>query len=239
MMRILFLLVVLLIGSTVIKAADKTGFVDKVYKDDEGEHKYVLFVPHSYTGEKEVPVILSLHGSGETKGGKKMPVEVGLGSAIKSREKTFPFLTIIPQAEKRPWSADSHDGKLAIAILDDVCKQYKTDKSRTYLTGLSMGGYGTWSLAAKYPDRWAAIVPICGGGDLGKAEAIKNIPCWCFHGDDDKAVPVQKSRDMIAELKKVGGKPKYTEYPGVGHNSWDKAYATEELYTWLLEQKKK
>jgi predicted peptidase len=101
-----------------------------------------------------------------------------------------------------------------------------------------MGGFGTWSLAAAQPDMWAAIVPICGGGSPADAEKIKNIPCWCFHGDADTSVPVQRSRDMIEALKKAGAEPKYTEYPKVGHNSWDKAYGTEELYHWLLEHKK-
>ena len=97
-------------------------------------------------------------------------------------------------------------------------KEYKIDDKRIYLTGLSMGGFGTWSLAAKYPDRWAAIVPFCGGGDPAKAKEIKDIPCWCFHGDADQAVPVRASREMVEALKAAGGKPKYTEYPGVGHN---------------------
>ncbi|MCE9529532.1 MAG: dienelactone hydrolase family protein [Planctomycetes bacterium] len=224
----------------IVRAEDKkTGFIEKVHKDAEGEHKYIVFIPHDYKGDKETPVILFLHGSGETKGGTKQPVEVGIGPAIKAREKTFPFITIIPQAEKRPWSADSHDGKLAIAILNDVEKEYKTDKKATYLTGLSMGGSGTWSLAAKFPDRWAAIVPICGGGDLKSVETIKNIPTWNFHGDADRAGLVMNLREMIKALEAAGGKPKNTEYPGVGHNSWDKAYGTDELYTWLLANKKK
>ena len=102
-----------------------------------------------------------------------------------------------------------------------------------------MGGFGTWSFAAAYPDKWAAIVPICGGGNPSAAEKIKHIPCWCFHGDADTSVPVKRSRDMIEALRKAGAEPKYTEYPNVGHNSWDRAYATKELYTWLLEQKLK
>ena len=102
-----------------------------------------------------------------------------------------------------------------------------------------MGGFGTWSLAARYPEKWAAIVPICGGGDPKEADKIKDIPCWCFHGDADTAVKVESSRKMIAALKEAGGKPKYDEYAGVGHNSWDKAYGTKELYEWLLMQKLK
>ncbi len=122
-----------LVNASFAPAADVlTGFLDKVHKDAGGvEHKYVVFIPHDYKGDREYPVILFLHGSGETKGGKKMPVEVGIGPAIKAREKTFPFITVFPQAEKRPWAADSYDGNLAIAILDDVCKDYKTDKNQT------------------------------------------------------------------------------------------------------------
>ena len=139
-------------------AADKkTGFLDRVYKDA----KYVLFVPHDYKGDKPHPVILFLHGSGETGTDGKKQAQVGLGSAIKKQEKTFPFIAIFPQSQKRTWKADSEDGQRAMAILDEVMKEYKTDPQRVYLTGLSMGGVGTWSFAAKYPEKWAAIVPIC------------------------------------------------------------------------------
>lgn len=218
----------------------KTGFLKKNFKNADGsESPYVVFVPHNYDGTKEYPVILFLHGAGETKGGSKQPVEVGIGPAIKKREKDFPCITVIPQSEKRTWKAESDDGKRAIAILDAVMKDYKCDPKRQYLTGLSMGGFGTWSNAAAYPDRWAAIVPICGGGNPADAAKIKDIPCWCFHGDADTAVKVDLSRTMIDALKKAGGKPKYTEYPGVGHNSWDAAYGDKELVPWLLEQKKK
>jgi predicted peptidase len=223
-------------------AQPKPGFHEKTHKNADGSSSpYVVFVPHEYDGKKEVPVILFLHGSGETKGGAKMPVEVGIGSHIKKHEKTFPFLTVIPQSEKRTWSAASDDGKRAVAMLDEVMKEYKVDPKRQYLTGLSMGGFGTWSLAAEYPDRWAAIVPICGGvrdKPDEVAKKIKDIPCWCFHGGADPTVKPEKSREMIEALKKQGAEPKYTEYPGVGHNSWDKAYATEELWTWLAKQKK-
>jgi predicted peptidase len=217
-----------------------TGFIPKVFKNADGsESPYVVFVPHSYDGTKDYPVILFLHGSGESRGGKKMPVEVGIGPAIKTREKTFPFITVFPQSEKRTWKADSEDGRRAIAILDATLREYKIDPKRQILTGLSMGGYGTWSLAAAYPDRWAAIVPICGGGNPDDAAKIKDIPCWCFHGQDDNAVTVERSREMIAALEKAGGQPRYTEYRWVGHDSWDPAYATNQLYAWMLRQSKK
>lgn len=218
----------------------KTGFLKKTFKNADGtESPYVVFVPAAYNGTKEYPVILFLHGAGETKGGSKQPVEVGIGPAIKKREKDFPFITVIPQSEKRTWKAESDDGKRAIAILDAVMKDYKCDPKRQYLTGLSMGGFGTWSNAAAHPNRWAAIVPICGGGNPADAAKIKDIPCWCFHGDKDTAVKVDLSRTMIDALKKAGGTPKYTEYPGVAHNSWDAAYAEKDLFPWMVQQSKK
>jgi predicted peptidase len=224
------------------RAADERGFLDKVYKDPDGkEYKYVLFVPHNYDAKTACPIILFLHGAGETKGGQKQPVEVGIGPAIKKREKTFPFLVVIPQSENRTWQANSADGKRALAILEDVEKQYNVDKQREYLTGLSMGGFGTWSLAFQDPQRWTAIVPICGGlrGDPGQVIKLKSVPIWCFHGADDPTVNVEQSRRLINALKEAGASPKYTEYPGVKHNSWDKAYNTDELYDWLLKQIKK
>ncbi|AMV23529.1 Endo-1,4-beta-xylanase Z precursor [Gemmata sp. SH-PL17] len=244
-MRSLFLSAVVLLALVAVRPvrADekpKTGFIDKTFKNADGSTSpYVVFVPKSYDGTKEYPTILFLHGSGETKGGQKMPVEVGLGEAIKKREATFPFIVVIPQSEKRTWSATSDDGKRALAMLDAVQKEYKTDPKQQILSGLSMGGYGTWSIATAHPDRWAAIVPVCGGGNPKEADKIKSIPCWCFHGDADTAVKVERSREMIDALKKAGAEPKYTEYPKVGHNSWDMAYGTDELYKWLLGQKKK
>ena len=212
-----------------------TGFLNKEY---DGA-KYQIFVPETHKSGEKLPVLLFLHGSGETGTDGEAQAKVGIASAIRKQEKTFPFLTILPQSHDRTWKADSKDGKRAMAILDLITKEYDGDPKRTYLTGLSMGGFGTWSLAMAYPDRWAAIVPVCGGGDPSQAAKIAKIPCWDFHGDADTAVPVDKSRKMIAALKAAGGDPKYTEYPGVGHNSWDKAYGTPELYTWLLEHSTK
>jgi predicted peptidase len=246
--RLLLAAGMLAVGASIPARADekpKTGFVDKKFKNaDKTESPYVVFVPKDYDGTKEYPVILFLHGAGETKNPNakkegKMPVEVGIGPAIKKREKDFSFIVVIPRAEGFGWGADTANAKRALAMLDEVQKEYKTDPKRVYLTGLSMGGMGTWSLAVAHPDKWAAVVPICGRGDPSKAEKIKDLPVWAFHGDADTSVNVSGSRDMIAAIKKAGGSPKYDEYPGVGHNSWDKAYATDELYKWLLEQKKK
>lgn len=219
-----------------LRAGDtKTGFVPKVLKTDSGDAKYVVFVPPGYKADKDWPVILFLHGAGSTGDDGEKQVKGGLAKAVRSKPDKFPFIVVFPQAHQKGWGANGASAKRALAILDQVEKDYKTDKKRVYLTGLSMGGFGTFSLAAAHPTRWAAIAPICGGGDPNSAGKFKDIPCWCFHGDADKTVSVEKSRAMIKALKAAGGEPKYTEYPGVDHNSWDRAYGTAELYTWFLK----
>jgi predicted peptidase len=234
---------VCLLATSTLRGDDKKveqGFLDRVYKDSSGkEVKYILFVPHEYKGDQAYPTILFLHGAGESGTDGKKQSAVGLGPAIRKNEKTFPFIALFPQSQRGGWGATTDEGKRAMAILAEVEANYKVDSKRIYLTGLSMGGMGTFSLAAAHPEKWAAIVPVCGRGNAGTAEKMKNIPCWCFHGDADNAVNVKGSREMMDALKKAGAEPKYTEYPGVGHNSWDKAYGTKELYDWLLEQKLK
>ena len=148
-------------------AQSKTGFVTKTHANADGSKSdYVVFVPKKSDGTKPVPVILFLHGAGETKGGAKMPVEQGLGTYINKNADTFEYLTIIPHAEatkqaaRGRWGAGSPDSDRALAMLDATTKEYKTDPNRVILTGLSMGGYGTWSNAAAHAGKWAAIVPI-------------------------------------------------------------------------------
>lgn len=233
----------LLTGIPSVTCALETGvFENRVLVDANGaEAKYVLFKPKAAANPKDgekFPLILFLHGSGETGTDGKLQSTVGLGPVVKKQAETFPAFVIFAQSHKRTWSANSNDANRALKMVDDLCKSAPIDTDRIYLTGLSMGGYGTWSLAAAEPNRWAAIVPVCGGGNPKLVEKFKDIPCWCFHGDKDDAVKVSKSREMIDALKAAGANPKYTEYPGVGHNSWDKAYGTPELFSWLFEQKR-
>ncbi len=220
-------------------AGPTTGFVDRVYTDPKGsEFKYVLFVPQAYTPGAEFALIVYLHGSrGRGEDGKK-PSTYPPGQYVRKNEKEFPAFVLFPQA-RETWKADSDDGWRVLAVVDAVIKDYKVDPKRVSLTGQSMGGTGTWALAAKYPDRWAAIAPVCGRTDPATAPALKSMPCWCFHGDADPTIPVGNSRKMVAALKAAGGEPKYDEYPGVGHNSYDRAYAMPELYDWLVRQKRK
>src|SRR5262249_41963171 len=193
------------LGLAAARAGDpERGFLKRVHKGADGvESTYVVFVPHDYKGDKAYPLILFLHGAGSTGNDGDKQVQGGLAPAIKKQEKTFPFLVVFPQSQKRSWKADSEDGKRALAILAEVQKSYKVDGKRVYLTGLSMGGAGTWSLAAAHPEMWAAMVPLCGMGSADSASRIKNIPCWYFVGDQDKK-PYANNQEMIAALKAVG-----------------------------------
>jgi predicted peptidase len=123
-------------------------------------------------------------------------------------------------------------------LLEEAMTKYRIDAERLYVTGYSMGGYGTWSLAAEHPELFAALAPICGGWDAKEAERIKHIPQWVFHGDDDTVVPIEESRKMVEALKKLDAPVRFTVYPGVGHNAWTPAYDDEELWKWMLEQKR-
>ncbi len=227
-----------LIGSTVAPAAEPDhGFLEKTYRGDDGkESKYTLFVPYDYKGDKPYPLIVYLHGSGEGGTDGKRPANVGLGSAIRKQEKTFPFFVVFPQSHNGEWKADSEDAKRVIAILDDVEKTYKIDPKCVALTGMSSGGDGTWALAVAYPDRWAAIAPVCGNGDPAAVVKIKDVPCWYFMGANDNKKWVENAHAMIQALKDAGADPQYTEYAGEGHGIWNKVYGTPEFYDWLLKQ---
>src|SRR5262249_47023547 len=186
------------------------------------------------------PAILFLHGAGSRGSDGRLPSRDGyaLAKAVRDRGEDFPFLVVFPQArEGEDWTPESAGGKRALAILDQAQKEFRIDANRVYLTGLSMGGQGTWSLAAADPDRWAAIVPICHGWRTDRAARLKDVPCWCFHGDADRVQPVQQSREMIRAVQNAGGRPLYQEFAGVDHDGCpDRAYASPELYEWLLLQ---
>jgi acetyl esterase/lipase len=216
-----------------------TGFVDKVYRGADGtEARYTVFVPLTYDGSAAVPALLYLHGSGPRGTDGRAHLERGLAQAIRAKHLDCPFLVIFPQArEGEDWSADSPGGRRALAILAQTQADYRIDPDRVALTGVSMGGAGTWSLAAADPKRWSAIVPICHGGDTASAARLVGVPCWCFHGADDRMIPAQQSREMIAAIAKAGGRPLYQEFPGVGHNDCaERVYAMKDLYEWLLLQ---
>jgi predicted peptidase len=237
MARILTLLPLLSVMA--LARTPETGFLNRTLISGNTTYRYQVFVPADWNPRSQWPVILFLHGSGERGDDGLLQTDVGLPHAIRNHAQTLPAIVVFPQCRNNKAWTDPDMEAQALSALDNSIKEFHGDKDRVYLTGLSMGGYGTWSLAAKDPERWAAIVPVCGGGDPKTAEAVKDLPCWCFHGDADKAVPVGRSRRMMAALWAAGGHPNYTEYPGVGHRSWDRAYGTDYLYDWLLEHKRK
>lgn len=215
-----------------------TGFVQRIYEDSEEiEWKYTLFVPAEYKGDRLYPLLVYLHGYGSRGIDGSKPTTDGPGPFIKERENMFDMLLLFPQSETGSWEADSADAQRTMAILAEVVREYAVDQQRIYLTGTSAGGFGVWSLAARYPHKWAAIVPICGGGDPDSAEIIKHIPSWCFHGARDTVIDVEQSRRMISALRDTGANPHYTEYPDAGHGCWRRAYTTPELWNWLRRQR--
>ena len=240
---------------------DVQQFEEQTYEYTGGEYhnepfKYRLLKPLSIEPGKLYPVILFLHGAGERGSDNIMQIKHFPEVMVKpeNREKYACFL-VVPQCRTdkkwvdRSWSSfksqdmpaePSDQMKVAIGALDYVMKTYPCDPDRVYLTGISMGGYGSWDLAARMPERFAAVSPICGGGDDKQAGRLVNLPIWAWHGDVDTAVPVSRSREMIAAIEKAGGHPKYTELPGVGHNSWTTAYTRPDgVIPWLFEQVRK
>jgi len=218
----------------------QTGFLLRTFKDEAGDHKYTVFVPHNYTPAKKWPVILFLHGAGERGNDGVLPTTVGIGPIVHQREANFPFVVVFPQCEDmhgrllKGWSADTDDGARGLKILEQVEKDYSIDSKREILTGWSMGGYGAWEWAATAPERWLSVVPMSGGGDRAWGEKLKNVPIWAWHGAKDRSVRVERSRDMIAAIQAAGGNPRYSEVADADHDVWMQAYDDDSLYAWML-----
>ncbi len=212
------------------------GFHLKTVKTEQGERKYTVYVPQGYNGSRIYPVVLFLHGRGERGQDGIVPAQVGLGPAI-VHQGGLPAIVVFPQA-RETWAANSADIKAALGALADVMTAYATDPRRVVLTGLSMGGRGSWELAAEEPARFAAVVPICGPGRPDQAARMKDLPVWSFCGDADRDTTVLGIRAMIEALEREGIHARLTEYRGVGHNSWDRAYNDPELLQWMLAQHK-
>jgi acetyl esterase/lipase len=217
------------------------GFSDRVFKDANGvASKYVVYAPPSQVGKAKLPVILFLHGAGPQGTDGASHVRTALAGHLRKRKTELPFLCVFPQAGRgEDWHAGGKSATRGLAILDEAVRELGGDPDRVALMGVSMGGAGTWSLAAADPSRWSAIVPICHGGDAASARTLAKLPCWCFHGSADRTIPAQQSREMVAAIQAAGGKPLYTEFPGVGHDDClDRALATDDLVEWLLQQRR-
>jgi predicted peptidase len=202
---------------------------------------YLLFLPAGYTtnSARHWPLIFFLHGSGE-RGTDVQDVASHGVPKIDQHSTNFPFIVVSPQCpDDKIWSQD-----LLLALLDDVENRYAVDRHRVYLTGMSMGGYATWTLGVAHPGRFAAIAPVCGGGDVlqpylangTNALALKTLPVWAFHGAKDPIVPVEESERMVMLMKGFGDHDlKFTIYPDAGHDCWTQTYQNPELYAWFLK----
>ncbi|WP_421920143.1 prolyl oligopeptidase family serine peptidase [Marinifilum sp.] len=195
--------------------------------------KYLEYIPQVDTGSEGFPLLIFLHGMGE-RGDNLDKLKVHGPPSFLDEKTDFPFITISPQCpDKSYWSED-----ILLPFFDEIIDKYPVDKKRIYLSGLSMGGFGTWGCIVAKPDLFAAAVPICGGGNPKKLEAVKDMPIWVFHGAKDKVVPLIRSEEMVNKLKALGSQVKFTVYPKAGHDSWTETYANPKLYEWLLSHHK-
>jgi predicted peptidase len=233
--------------AALLNAAPEPQFLNRSVTVDGVAYRYVVSIPAGWSADRTWPVVLSLHGSEERGDDGVSPSQVGLGLALRRYPERFPAIVVFPQC--RPgvdWKAAAMQAQI-LAALNASIAEFHGDPQRQYLTGLSMGGYGTWALAAKYPTRFAAIVVVCGGIQWPTSARIKNeapyaavanqvarIPIWVFHGNADRNVFVTESQEMVKLLKARAADVHYTEYAGVAHNSWDRAYAEPELPVWLF-----
>jgi predicted peptidase len=239
----------------------ETGFLDRTLTLNRLTYKYQVFIPDNWSPSRKWPIILFLHGAGERGSDGLLQTEVGIAPAIRKGRSSFPALVVMPQCSAGHWWPEDPMQQLALGALAAATQEFAGDPRRTYLTGISMGGYGSWYLASNYPGKFAAVVPICGGivppanvlreqPELAKysyagepksyadvAAKIGRTPVWIFHGDADTAIPVENSRKLNDALKTAGADVRYTEYPGVGHEgAWERAYVDPELLSWLFSK---
>jgi predicted peptidase len=246
----------LLLGMTPVTRAADAHFVASEVTVHGHRYPFQVFVPRNWSADRAWPVVLFLHGSGERGNDNEAQLRQGLPPWLKEHGGDFPAVMVAPQAPADTvWSGEVE--RAAMAALEQSIKTYHGDRTRLYVTGLSMGGYGAWQAAVDHPGMFAAAVVICGGirslDDMPElkvygvpggvdpyawvADRVKPMPVWIFHGAIDDQVPPEESRAMNKALLKVGDPVRYTEYPGVGHGSWGRAYDTSELWPWVFSHR--
>lgn len=235
-----FLTILCLLGLAASATAQQVAAGPQQTKHFEAEIRvaarldYLLFLPQDYAKSKERwPLMLFLHGAGESGTNLAKVKALGPPKIVESKP-GFPFILVSPQSPRDGWNPDTLN-----ALLDDVLHNYRVDKDRVYLTGASMGGSGTWRLAAAHPEKFAAIVPVCGRGDPADARNLARLPIWVFQGAKDPVVRIGSAQAMVEAIKTAGGNVKFTIYPEAGHDAWTETYDNPELYQWLLEQKRR
>ncbi len=233
-----------------------TGFLFESLHQGGRTYRYALYVPRGYDGSAEWPLIVFLHGSGESgSDGARMIIQ-GIGSAILWNAGAWPALVLFPQKPTDATEWEQHE-EAVMEMLARTRARFRVDAARISLTGLSQGGHGAWVLGARHAGLWAAVVPICGyaegwregkgdglpppyrGGPGPLAARLAGTPVWAFHGEADDVVPAEQTRALVAALRQAGASPRITLFPGVGHGSWDPAYRDPELPRWLLAQRRR
>jgi len=198
--------------------------------------KYLLYLPKEYDqkGEQIYPLLLFLHGGGESGTSINKVKKHGPPAQIVSGRE-FPFILLAPQNphKRRLW-----DDTAVMLLLDEIVEQYRVDRNRVYLSGLSRGAYGAWRLAVQYPDRFAALIAISGEAPMNYARWIEDLPIWVFHGDSDKSIDVSSSKRMVESLRQSGNRAKLTIYTDTGHDAWTRTYDNPDVYKWMLEQRR-
>lgn len=211
-------------------------------KVGDAEIHFLLYVPNRYAdSDQKLPLMLFLHGLGESGAGNLGLVKRHGPPKLLDDKPDFPFIVVSPQCPRPERGHVREAWNLAHlnALLDQIIAELRVDQKRVYVTGLSMGGYGTWRLAAANPERFAAAIPICGGGFPNTAGELKTLPIWCFHGGKDRVVPLSQSQEMVNAVRASGGTVQLTVYPDAGHDSWTETYANPLIYDWLLGHQRK
>lgn len=197
--------------------------------------RFLLYLPQGFepTGGRKWPLLVFLHGSGE-RGDDIEQVKLHGPPKLLSEQNDLPFIVVSPQAPAGTvWNSTA-----VHALIDAVMERLPVDPERVYLTGLSLGGHGTWNIAASRPERFAAIAPVCGAGDVALACQLKGVPVWAFHGQQDSVVKLQDDAAMVEAVRACGGDVKFTVYPDLGHDAWTRSYANPALYDWLLQHRR-
>ncbi len=198
---------------------------------------YVVNLPSDYDQSRAYPLVFFLHGAGERGEDLDVASRHGYMKHVRECGAEYPFIFVAPQCpDNKYWGCYTES---LLAFLDDICENLPVDRDRVYLTGLSMGGTGTWMLAMAAPEKFAAIAPICGSGIYWLAYVLKDVPVLAYHGDCDEIVPVMDSVQMVRSVNRHGGQAQVKILHGVDHDAWNVAYAGDELYTWLLSHKRK
>jgi len=221
----------------------ETGFVDRSLSHGGVNRRYQVYIPSWHSPARRWPVILFLHGAGESGRDGLLPTEVGIGRAIRHHARRFPALVVFPQALPREGWYDEA-AEFAVRVLEAAVAEFNGDPDRLCLTGLSMGGGGTLCIAAGYPGRFAALAPVCPALSEGSefdrvlARALRGTPIWIFQGRLDTDPTAARVRRLVHALASESGRVRYTEYPTLGHGIWDRAYAEPGLVPWMLAQRR-